>query len=324
MRLRALLKTLIPLSVGILFIYLSVRQTTAEQQQEIWFNFKKADLKFVFLSVLFGFLSHLSRAYRWLYLLKPLGYQPKFINSVLTVFVAYIANLGIPRSGEVLRASLLWNYEKVPFDKSFGTIVLERLVDLIFLALVVGIALILQFDLIYSTLFGASRLDLYTVLLFIGSGLLLFFGVKYFWKRSFSGKARIQNFVEGLRDGILSFRSMEHKWAFVAHSVFIWTMYIAMFYVIKWTVPQTFGLGLDAIIPAFVVGALAISATNGGIGVYPFGVALVLQSFGIAEAPSLSFGWIMWTAQTAMVVLAGGASFLLLPFVNTIKSSRHG
>ena len=324
MRLRALLKTLIPLSVGILFIYLSVRQTTAEQQQEIWFNFKKADLKFVFLSVLFGFLSHLSRAYRWLYLLKPLGYQPKFINSVLTVFVAYIANLGIPRSGEVLRASLLWNYEKVPFDKSFGTIVLERLVDLIFLALVVGIALILQFDLIYSTLFGASGLDLNTVLLFIGSGLLLFFGVKYFWKRSFSGKARIQNFVEGLRDGILSFRAMEHKWAFVAHSVFIWTMYIAMFYVIKWTVPQTFGLGLDAIIPAFVVGALAISATNGGIGVYPFGVALVLQSFGIAEAPSLSFGWIMWTAQTAMVVLAGGASFLLLPFVNTIKSSRNG
>ena len=158
MRLRALLKTLIPLSVGFLFIYLSVRQTTPEQQQEIWFNFKKADLKFVFLSVLFGFLSHLSRAYRWLYLLKPLGYQPKFINSVLTVFVAYIANLGIPRSGEVLRASLLWNYEKVPFDKSFGTIVLERLVDLIFLALVVGIALILQFDLIYSTLFGASRL----------------------------------------------------------------------------------------------------------------------------------------------------------------------
>lgn len=324
MHLRSILKTLIPFSIGIFFIYLSVSQTTPEQQQEIWFNFKKADLSFVFLSVFFGFLSHLSRAYRWLYLLKPLGYQPKFINCVLTVFVAYLANLGIPRSGEVLRASLLWNYEKVPFDKSFGTIVLERLVDLIFLGLVVGIALLLQFDLIYSTLFGTSSLDIYTVLILLGSCLLLFLGVKYIWKRSFSGKARIQRFVEGLRDGILSFRSMEHKWAFVAHSVFIWTMYVAMFYVIKWTVPQTFELGLDAIIPAFVVGALAISATNGGIGVYPFGVALVLQSFAIAEAPSLSFGWIMWTAQTAMVILAGGASFLLLPFVNTTKPSRNG
>ena len=324
MRLSSVLKVLIPLAIGIFFIYLSLSQTTAEQQQEIWQNFTRADFRFVLLSVLLGFLSHLSRAYRWLYLLSPLGYKPKFINCVLTVFVTYLANLGIPRSGEVFRATLMWNYEKIPFEKSFGTIVLERLVDLFFLAVVVVVALAFQFDLIWETVFGSRAFDFFNLGLIVGILLLLFLLLKQLWKKSFPGKQRIQTFGEGIRDGLLSFQKMEKKAFFVLHSIFIWCMYIAMFYVIKWTIPQTSFLGLDALIPGFVVGALAISATNGGIGVYPYGVALVLQSFEVAEAPSLSFGWIMWTAQTAMIIIAGGLSFAALPLVNRTKTSTDG
>ena len=320
MQFRSFLKIFVPLAIGILFIYLSLRQTTPEQQQEIWQNIKEADLSFVMLSIFFGLLSHLSRAYRWRYLLKPLGYRPRLINCILTVFVTYLANLGIPRSGEVLRASLMWNYEKIPFEKSFGTIVLERLVDLFLLGVVVVLALILQFDLIWNALSNAIQFDPKSVGWSLGIVWLLILGLRQLWKKSFAGKERLQKFISGIRDGLLSFRLMDQKLAFVAHSLFIWTMYVAMFYVIKWTLPETVHLGLEALLPAFVIGALAISTTNGGIGVYPFGVALILQSFAIAQAPSLSFGWIIWTAQTVMIILAGGLSFVLLPLVNRLQA----
>ena len=93
-------------------------------------------------------------------------------------------------------------------------------------------------------------------------------------------------------------------------------MYIAMFYIIKLSLPETQSLGFEAILIGFIVGALAISATNGGIGIYPFSVSLVLISYGISKESSLAFGWIMWTAQTIMVLFFGSLSFFLLPIVN--------
>ena len=104
------------------------------------------------LSVLIGFLSHVSRAIRWKYLLEPLGYRPKLTNSVLIILMSYFANLGVPRSGEILRATALSTYEGVPFEKGFGTIVTERVVDLVMLLLVILIALFLQTDIILSFL----------------------------------------------------------------------------------------------------------------------------------------------------------------------------
>ncbi|MEK9787402.1 MAG: TIGR00374 family protein, partial [Flavobacteriaceae bacterium] len=92
-----------------------------------------------------------------------------------------------------------------------------------------------------------------------------------------------------------------------------------MFYVIKWTVPETVDLGIQAILPAFVAGGLAISATNGGIGIYPFSVALVLNAFSISNESGLAFGWIMWTSQTLMIIIFGSLSFFVLPLVNRQK-----
>ena len=124
-----------------------LRATTTEDRKLIFDYVKNADLRFIMLSVLFGILSHLSRAYRWKFMLAPLGYKPRFVNTILAVLIAYIANLGIPRSGEILRATTLSSYEKIPFEKSFGTIIAERLVDLIFLLSFIFLALILQYDL---------------------------------------------------------------------------------------------------------------------------------------------------------------------------------
>ena len=132
-QLKSYIKVLIPLGIGFFFIYLTINLTTPEDRKIIFSYIKNADFRFITLSVLFGVLSHLSRAYRWKFMLSPMGYKPRFINSVLAVLIAYVANLGIPRSGEILRATTFSSYEKIPFEKCFGTIIAERLIDLIIL-----------------------------------------------------------------------------------------------------------------------------------------------------------------------------------------------
>jgi uncharacterized protein (TIRG00374 family) len=315
-KIKSLLKVILPLAVGFFFVYLSYNSTSEEDRILIYSYIQKADLRFVMLSVFFGILSHLSRAYRWKYLLSPLGYQPRFINSVLAVLIAYIANLGIPRSGEILRATTLSSYEKIPFEKTFGTIVAERLVDLLILMGFVLTALVLQFDIIWSIL---SEKKISTVQIVIGLAFVIIGYVtlkKLFTLSQNPLIIRIKNFFLGLAEGIMSLKNMPNKGRFIGHTLFIWLMYLAMFYVVKWTVPETASLGMNAILPAFVVGGLAISATNGGIGIYPFSVALVLAAFKISNESGLAFGWIMWTSQTLMIIVFGSLSFFVLPLVN--------
>ncbi len=315
-KIKSLLKVILPLAVGFFFVYLSYNSTSEEDRILIYSYIQKADLRFVMLSVFFGILSHLSRAYRWKYLLSPLGYQPRFINSVLAVLIAYIANLGIPRSGEILRATTLSSYEKIPFEKTFGTIVAERLVDLLILMGFVLTALVLQFDIIWSIL---SEKKISTVQIVIGLAFVIIGYIilkKLFTLSQNPLIIRIKNFFWGLAEGIMSLKNMPNKGRFIGHTLFIWLMYLAMFYVVKWTVPETASLGMNAILPAFVVGGLAISATNGGIGIYPFSVALVLAAFKISNESGLAFGWIMWTSQTLMIIVFGSLSFLVLPLVN--------
>ena len=316
---KSILKVLIPLAIGVFFIYLTVSTTSKEEQYLILSYIKKADYRFVLLSVFFGILSHLSRAYRWKFLLAPLGYRPRFINAVLAVMIAYIANLGIPRSGELLRASTISSYEKIPFEKLFGTIIAERLVDLILLFCFILISLSLQFDLILNAL-KEKQIDPSFLILVLFFAVFLFFGLQMLFKKNQSTMVlRLKTFLKGLVEGILSIRSMPKKGAFIAHTLFIWLMYLAMFYSIKWTVPETAGLGINALLPAFIIGGLTISATNGGIGIYPFSVALMLSAFGISNESGLAFGWIMWSSQTLMILVFGSLSFFVLPLVNRKK-----
>ncbi|MGA0895895.1 MAG: lysylphosphatidylglycerol synthase transmembrane domain-containing protein [Flavobacteriaceae bacterium] len=317
--LKSAFKVLLPLAIGVFFIYLTVSTTTKEEQQLILSYIKKADFRFIMLSVFFGILSHLSRAYRWKFLLAPLGYRPRFINTVLSVLIAYIANLGIPRSGELLRATTMSSYEKIPFEKLFGTIIAERLVDLILLLCFILLSLSLQYDLILTAL-KEKQISPSLLVLALVVVSFFFLALRALFKKNQSPLIlRIKTFLKGLAEGILSIRSMQNKGAFIVHTLFIWFMYLAMFYAIKWTVPETAGLGINALLPAFVIGGLTISATNGGIGIYPFSVALMLSAFGISNESGLAFGWIMWSSQTLMILVFGSLSFFILPLVNREK-----
>jgi len=140
------LKIAIPLGLGVFLIYYSYSKFTPQQLDEISIYFQKADYTFVVLSVAFSLLSHISRAYRWNFMLEPLGYKPKLPNNFMAVYVAYIMNIFIPKSGEVSRAVIINKYEDVPFDKAFGTIIFERVIDVLFLFGFTAIALFLQYD----------------------------------------------------------------------------------------------------------------------------------------------------------------------------------
>jgi len=279
--------------------------------------FKNANYWWISLGLFFGILSHLSRAYRWKFMLEPMGYTPRFINSALAVLIGYFVNLAIPRAGEVSRASVMANYENIPFEKGFGTIVAERIADLIMMFLIIGVTLLIQFDFILQLV--KEKLD--PVKIIIGLAVCLiggFFFYKYVRKSTKGVGLKIKNFVKSLVEGVTSIFRMKNKWAFIFHTVFIWAMYVLMFWA---TIPAIEGLQVPfgGILVGFIAGGFSIAATNGGIGLYPLAVAGAFTLFGVPEEPSTAFGSVMWAAQTAMIILFGGLSFLLLPICNKAK-----
>ncbi|MBW8200812.1 lysylphosphatidylglycerol synthase transmembrane domain-containing protein [Flagellimonas abyssi] len=314
--LKKFLKILVPIAFGLFLVWYSYNSTTPEERKQIIHYISNASPLWVTISILIGILSHISRAIRWKYLLEPLGYRPKTVNTIFIVLISYFANLGIPRSGEILRATALTTYEKVPFEKGFGTIVTERVIDLLMLLAIITITLVLQTDFILGFLEerGVNIIGAIGILLV---GIVGLFLGSYIIRKSKSPLAiKLKGFLNGLQDGVLSLFKMKNKWPFIFHTLFIWAAYFGMFWVIKYTVEETIPLSLGELLVAFVAGAFAMSTTNGGIGLYPIAVSAALGIYGISSVSGDAFGWIMWIAQTFMVVVFGTISFLVLPLLN--------
>ncbi len=250
-------------------------------------------------------------------MLESLGYTAKFANSTMAVLVAYLVNYTIPRAGEALRAAVMTNYESIPFEKGFGTIVAERVADLVMMLAICSVTLLVQFDFIWELLTKNS--DPLKIGILIGIGAITFLFFILFIKKAKSGIGlKIKDFVSGLIEGVTSIFKMKKKWPFILHTLFIWIMYILMFWV---TTPAIHGLNVPfgGILVGFIAGGLSIAATNGGIGLYPLAVMGAFSLFGVPEALGKEFGWVMWTTQTAMIIFFGGIAFLLLPIYNKQK-----
>lgn len=237
----------------------------------------------------------------------------------MAVMAGYLANYGIPRSGEVLRGATLTTYENIPFEKAFGSIISERIADFVMLLSIVGLTLILQSEFLLAYFRDNNinpLLTLAIIVIFI-TGVVIVLKLIQRSKRGIFRK--IKKFAVGLLEGMRSILTMERKGAFIFHTLFIWIMYIMMFYVLIFTVPETSGLPFGVVMVAFVVGSFAISATNGGIGVYPIAIGACLLLFGVSKQGGEAFGWITWGTQTLLVILTGGFSFLFLPIYNGKK-----
>ncbi|MEW7280712.1 lysylphosphatidylglycerol synthase transmembrane domain-containing protein [Aquimarina sp. 2201CG1-2-11] len=314
-----ILKITLPLALGVFLIWYSISSATPEERQKTIQYITKADPKWIILSLLMGIISHLSRAYRWKFLLEPLGYSIKLSNSFMAVMIGYLANLGIPRSGEVLRGGTIATYEGIPFKKTFGTIITERIIDLIMLLLIISVTLLFQSENLLSYLNQKITNPFITLIILIT---LLVAGVlflKIIKKSKNPLLIKLKDFGEGLLEGVKSISKIKHRGAFIFHTFLIWFLYVTMFYVIKFTVPETASLTIGPILATFVIGSLAMSTTNGGIGAFPIAIAAILLLFDIEKPAGEAFGWILWGSQTAINIIIGALSFLFLPIVNRKK-----
>ena len=312
------LSILLPILLGLALVIYTYNKFTPEQIEEIKLQFKNANYFYIYISLLISALALWSRGYRWKYTLEHLGYKPKISTNVMAVCIGYFINMSIPRSGEVSRALILKKYEDVPFDKAFGTIIAERVVDSFFLLSFIGLAFFLEFDVLKA--FVLDKIPFQKLMLILGTGTFIMIGIILMFRYSnFRLIQTIKQKISGLMDGVFSIWKMEKKWAFLFHSLLIWASYFFMFYITIFALPETSNLSLSTVVISFIVGGLAITLTNSGFGAYPFLMAEILLLYNVPETSGTAFGWLVWTSQTLMVVILGTLSFLLLPILNKSK-----
>ncbi len=317
-----ILKIAIPLGLGIFLIWYVYSSFTDQQLNDLKAHFNNADYGYIVLAVSLSIFSHISRAYRWSFMLEPLGYKPRLANNFMSIAVAYLMNLGIPKSGEVTRAILLSRYEAVPFDKGFGTIISERVVDLIFLLAFTAVAIFLKYDILYSYVTDLIPVQKLIILAVVGVVLLIagYLLLKYL---KFSFLNKIKAFIAGLKDGVLSIWTMKKKGAFIFHTFLIWGLYILSFYTATKALEATSGIAFSTLIIAFVVGSFTFAFTNSGFGTYPAAVAGILSLFAIEFTVGTAFGWIVWTSNITAILLIGLISLIAMPLYNKGESSKE-
>lgn len=312
------LQIAIPLGLGIFLIWYIYNLFTPEQLEQTYRHFREANYWIVAFSVFLSVLSHLLRAYRWNFMLEPLGYHPRIANNFMAVSVAYLMNIFIPKSGEVSRAVVLSKYEDVPFDKGFGTIITERVIDLFLLLVFTLIALVLQFDALYAYI--TESIPIKKIVIALGALVVLGTAFLLYLKNSRGAFAmKLKGFVDGLKEGLFSIVKMKKKGLFILYSLIIWGLYIASFYTATLALEETSGISAGIVIITFVVGSFTFAFTNSGFGTYPAAIMGILLIFGIAKSVGLALGVIVWTSNIISILFFGVLSFILLPIYNRNK-----
>ena len=316
-KLKSYIKILLPISIGIFCIFFSFRNISFTDFTNYFYEI---NYLWVFVGIFLGALSHISRSYRWKYLIEPLGYKLGFINSVLAVFSAYLINYTIPRAGDIARATMISKYEKIPLDKTLGTIVAERAVDVICILTIIATGLIFEFNRISEKLISLiENTEISVVIIYVGVIILILFVSNRVLRKSKYYKS-ILNFFSGIIEGLTIIFKMEKRVPFILHSIFIWLMYILMFWATSMAFFELHEVAFYQFMISFTLAAISIMLSNGGIGIYPLAVEESLGWYGVQSTTGLAFGWVSWLSQTMMVIIFGGLSLFILPFINRKKS----
>ena len=295
--------------------------------QKLQADFLSADLSWLLLVLLAFMFSNLSRANRWQMLMRSTGMTVGFWNAFWAIMFGYMANLAVPRLGEVLRGTVVARYEKQPVEKVLGTIVVDRVVDVLSLLFAILLALVLEFDMIYGYLssnFSDSRLAGPFIWILAAVALLGLFAI---WKSRNRLKRtglykRFRDVLIGFADGLKSIRKVDNVPVFLGHTVFIWLMYFAMLiFCFKAFVP-TEDLGLIPGLTTFVFGGLGIVFPSpGGMGTYHFMIMEALKIYGVAGYDAFSFANILYfSVQIFCNILFGALALVFLPLINRKKA----
>lgn len=319
--LKDVLRLVFFLGLGIFFIYWFLLKLDSEQKAAIWQSFREADYLWVAVAMVCSLLSHFVRALRWRLLYRPMGLNPSVSNTFGSVIVAYLGNLAFPRAGEVMRCATMRSSEAIPVEKSLGTVVTERIIDMLAFALIVVVGLLAMFgqakDWLYDTL--SEKYDSLPNMFIIGGVMLVlvvaaFLFYKLFWKKllRFNFFKKIDNLLQGMVDGV---KSILHLGAyrttlFIVYSLTIYMLYILGGLIIFQAIDGTSGLGFDAAFVVYLFGSVGMTFSQGGIGVYPVLVQLALAIYGVSMEEGTACGWLLWGSQQA-VVITFGAAFLI-------------
>ena len=310
------LRILIPIILGVFFIYITFEITSQEERLLILDYIKSAKIEYLLLAMFLGASSDIVRGLRWRLLSKAIGYNSGRINSIASVFMCYTSNMAIPRSGEVIRATVLSEYNKIPIGKAFGTIAAERVIDMCISITILFLVWALQYEIILESFFEDNFLNFIddnfwlifsSINILIATVFILIIKVK-----------SIKRFFKSVLEGFLSLTQLKGRLlTFVFLSLLIWMCYILAFFVIKFSVTELNVIENSLIFSAFVVGVFSISLSNHGLGVYPLAIALFLSNFGINTEIGLSYGWLAWSCQAIITLIFGGLSFFVLPLLKT-------
>ena len=287
---------------------------------------EETNVWWLFVSLIPILVSHILRGVRWLLTLEPIGYRPRTINCILSIYVAYASNIVIPRVGEISRCGVLAKYDGIPFSKSLGTLVAERIVDFIIAFSFCSIMLIFQFDKLYAFFDKTGTGEggvvqifknpwFYVALALIAGVIVLSWRLIHRSKNKTAGSVArtLDNFVEGF----VSLKNVKRLWLFVLYTVLIWLCYYLEFYLCFYCFPFTETLGpvAGAVIFAAISVAIIIPTPNGA-GPWHFVVITLLGMYGVLEAQAGSFALIVHTFQTVFVLLFGLTAWILLQIIN--------
>ena len=331
-RTKSIIQFSVLLAVGILLAWLSIKSVWSEKDK-IVDSFKNANYFWVGISIIVSFFSHYLRAYRWNYLLKPLGYRVTPANSLGAVLVGYFANYGLPRMGELTRCTLVAKYDDVPFEVALGTVITERIVDLLLLLLIFILTLFAQFTELKNlaveyiltpmmTKIQAISANPTGLIILIAAVLIFSIGFILIRKKLANIlKGKFGTIISGFGNGLSSVKDIDKKFQFIVLSFAIWACYFYSLYVCFFAFTGTSHLGHSECLVLMLFGTFGVVFSPGGLGAYPTIItSLLVYTYHVEKISAVAFPWMGWTSQFILIVVLGLLSLILLPIINKKKT----
>lgn len=323
------IKLIFFIGLGIFITWLFLHNLQPEDKKKILDSYKDVKWGWIIIVAIIGLLSHYFRTVRWNMLLEAMGYKTSFLNSFMAVMIGYFANMALPRLGEVIRCSILNKYDKIPINKSFGTVVVERALDILVFLILFFFTILFQFHLLkdyaynriyipLSNKFGAISLYHALYILLIICVLIVFF-IFILRKRIAHLKIyiKIAEIIKGFWHGLKSIAHVKNSYLFVFHSLMIWACYLSAAYVGFFVMKGTTGLGFNAALASLSFGTISYMVIQGGIGVYPIIISETLSLYSVDKAIGFGFGWLLWSLQSIEIIIGGLISLIILPIKNS-------
>jgi glycosyltransferase 2 family protein len=329
-RLLTILQYCFFLGLGIFLAWWSLKDLTTDNKSQIKEALKTA--KYWLLIPVFAilYLSHFIRGLRWRLLIQSLGYNPSKLNCFFAVMIGYLTNQAVPRLGEVVKCTMLARYEKIPADKLIGTIILERIIDAITLLIIFGITIVIQPD-IYSQLTDAifnpeqdpaHKTISSTIILLIVVAIVIIAIVIWMIKKKKNFKdlgTLFKKIGQRIWQGISAIKHLRKRKQFIVLTIILWSLYLSGGYLGFMALKETHEYGIREAFTVLSAGSIGMIATPGGIGAYAYLLKQTMIVYGLNPGIALAFGWILWLAQTAVILIGGLISFVAMPFYNKQK-----